>query len=93
MDLAAHAIAKGRVHHAVTRERQLAAKGFANDVGLKVHAVLAAYACVGARQSGFDQLAYAICVHGSISTRQVWVRRAGPGADAFRDVRYNSRLA
>ena len=63
MDRAAHALAEGGVDHAVAGQRQLAAKGFANDVGLKMHAIVATYGDARAGKPGFDQLAYEVCVH------------------------------
>lgn len=64
MDRAAHALAEGGVNHAMTGQRQLAAKGFANDVGFKMHAIVATHGNARARKPCFDQLAYEICVHG-----------------------------
>ncbi len=91
MDLCAHAIAESCVNNSVTRERQLAAKCFADNLGLKMHAILATHRDACAGKPGFDQLAYAVCIHGlcfqALSDDENLQSRSAAG------VRYNIGLA
>src|SRR5690606_41149195 len=67
MDLAAHALAQGRVDHAVAGQRQLAGGGGADDGGFEMHAVVATDVGRGAGQAGLDQLADGFGIHGSVA--------------------------
>src|SRR5438045_3849098 len=56
MDFAAHALAERRIHHAMTRQRQLAAERLAHHRRLEMDAVGALNVSPRPRQALFDQL-------------------------------------
>lgn len=64
MDLAAHSLAQGGIHHAVARDGQLAGKGIGHDGSLEMDTVVAAHIGARSRQASLDKLADEIGIHG-----------------------------